>query len=207
MKHDLKSNWNRALLGLGAVLVLAACANQATKTAGITVPPPLPAQGVKDLHWGAEVADPYRFLEDVKNPQVQQWMRAQSDATNAILARLPERQALLKRIQVIEDGAGGAVSSIEQTESGRLFYMRRDPGENQFKLVWRDSAADVGKDTVVFDPQTASTPGQPRAIMDFSPSPDGQKLAYAVQVGGQEIGTLHVIDVATGRALTSLAPR
>ncbi len=203
MKHDLKPALSRAVLGsvLGAVLVLAACANQATKQGGITVPPPLPAQGVKDLHWGVEVADPYRFLEDVNNPQVQQWMRGQADATNAILGRMPERKTLLDRMKLIEDGAGGNVSSMAQTEGGRLFYMRRDPGENQFKLVWRDSAASAGPDTVVFDPQTASTPGQPRAIMDFSPSPDGKKLAYAVQLGGQEIGTLHVIDVATGRAL------
>ena len=208
MKHDLGTTLSRPLLGgvLAAALLLAACANQATPTgarsmAGSTVPPPLPPQLVKDLHWGVAVQDPYRFLEDVKNPQVQQWMRGQADATHSILNRMPARQALLDRIKVIENGAGGIVSSLAQTEAGRFFYMRRDPGDNQFKLVWRDSAAETGKDTVVFDPQSASTPGQPRAIMDFAPSRDGSKLAYAVQVGGQEIGTLHVIDVATGRAL------
>ena len=203
MNQDTGTMLSRPLLGgvLAAALLLAACANQATQTGGVAVPPPLPPQMVKDLHWGVEVQDPYRFLEDVKNPQVQQWMRGQADATQSVLNRIPARQTLLDRIKVIEDGAGGNVSSISQTESGRLFYMRRNPGDNQFKLVWRDSAAEAGKDTVVFDPQTASTPGQPRAIMDFAPSRDGSKLAYAVQVGGQEIGTLHVIDVATGRAL------
>ena len=203
MNQDTGTMLSRPLLGgvLAAALLLAACANQATQTGGVAVPPPLPPQMVKDLHWGVEVQDPYRFLEDVKNPQVQQWMRGQADSTQGVLNRIPARQTLLDRIKVIEDGAGGNVSSISQTESGRLFYMRRNPGDNQFKLVWRDSAAEAGKDTVVFDPQTASTPGQPRAIMDFAPSRDGSKLAYAVQVGGQEIGTLHVIDVATGRAL------
>ena len=199
MKRDFRSVLNPTLCA--ATLLLTACATPPAPTAGVRVPPPLPVQMVKDLHWGVDVQDPYRFLEDVKNPQVQQWMRGQADATNAILQRIPERQALLDRMKVIEDGAGGNVSSMELTEGGRLFYLRRDPGESQFKLVWRESAAAAGNDTVVFDPQTASTPGQPRAIMDFSPSPDGQKLAYAVQVGGQEIGTLHIIDVASRRAL------
>ena len=199
MNRDVRSVFVPTLFA--ATLLLTACTTPPAPTAGVTVPPPLPVQVVKDLHWGVEVQDPYRFLEDVKNPQVQQWMRGQADATNSILRRVPERQALLDRMKVIEDGAGGNLSWMTLTAGGRLFYLRREPGENQFKLVWRDSAAVAGKDTVVFDPQTASTPGQPRAIMDFSPSPDGQKLTYAVQVGGQEIGTLHLIDVASGRDL------
>jgi len=182
MNRELRSVLNQLLCA--AMLLLTACATPTAPTAGVAVPPPLPVQMVKDLHWGVEVQDPYRFLEDVKNPQVQQWMRSQADATHTILQRVPERQALLDRMKVIENGAGGNVASIAQTEGGRLFYLRRDPGENQFKLVWRNNAAVAGKDPVVFDPQTAFTPGQPRAIMDFAPSRDGPKLAYAVQVGG-----------------------
>jgi prolyl oligopeptidase len=37
--------------------------------------------------------------------------------------------------------------------------------------------------------------------MDFAPSPDGRRVAYALQAGGSEIGTLHVVDVATGHEL------
>lgn len=205
MDRDLGAGLKAALC-TGALL-LSACATTPTLAPtlppALAVPPPLPAQRVTDMHWGVAVPDPYRFLEEVKNPQVQQWLRSQADATQNILARLPERQALLARMKVIEDGAGGNLGSIAQSAGGRLFYLRRDPGEDQFKLVWLDAgpAGPAGAATVAFDPQTPSTPGQPRAIMDFAPSPDGQKLAYAVQVGGQEIGTLHLIDVATGRAL------
>ncbi len=193
-----------ALMSATTAVLLVACASaphapRPATFAGVTVPAPLPAAATQETHHGITVADPYRFLEDVKNPVVQQWMRAQADATTAILGKIPGRAALLERMKTIEAGAGGQVSTIQQTEGGRFFFMRRDPGENQFKLVWRDGAD--GADTMVFDPETASTPGQPRAIMDFSPSRDGKLLAYAVQVGGSEIGNLHVIDVASGRAL------
>ncbi len=38
--------------------------------------------------------------------------------------------------------------------------------------------------------------------MDFAPSDDGKRIAYAIQSGGGEIGTLHVVDLATGAQLT-----
>ena len=44
------------------------------------VPGPLTPQPVTETHWGTPVVDPFRFLEDVKRPEVQQWMRAQADA-------------------------------------------------------------------------------------------------------------------------------
>jgi prolyl oligopeptidase len=151
-----------------------------------------------DTHWGVKVADPFRHLEDVKDPQVQRWMRERADATAAALARLPGRAPLLERIRQIEGAAGGVTTTVLRTDSGRLFFLRRNPGENQFKLVWRDGPN--GADQVVFDPEAGAS-GQPRAVMDFTPSDDGSKLAYSVQTGGGEIGVLHVIDVATGRAL------
>ena len=159
-----------------------------------------------DTHFGVQVADPYRHLENVSDPQVQAWMRAQADAANAALAALPGRAALLARIEAVEGAAGGVTTTVIRTDGGRLFFMRRNPGENQFKLMWRDGPD--GADHVVFDPEAGvAAGGQPRAVMDFTPSKDGSKLAYAVQAGGGEIGTLHVIDVATGRELTPPADR
>ena len=131
-------------------------------------------------------------------PEVARWMKAQADATAAILDKLPGRVALLARMREIEGAAGGLTSSISRTAGGRYFFLRRNPGENQFKLVWREGAE--GKDRVIFDP-AAGAGDQPRAVMDFSPSADGRKLAYSVQTGGGEIGTLHVVDVASGREL------
>ena len=76
--------------------------------------------------------------------------------------------------------------------------MQREPTDNQFKLVWRESA--TGPDRLIVDPEAlAKTTGTPHAVMDFTPSPDGKKIAYALQAGGGEIGTLHVLDLASGK--------
>lgn len=186
------------LAALAALVVQPAVA--AASIAGVDVPAPLPPQPVKETFHGVEVIDPYRFLEDVQAPEVQAWMRAQADATTAILGRIPGRQALLERMTEIDTAAGGIATSVDRTRSDRYFFLRRNPGEDQLKLVWRDGPD--GDDTVIVDPeQLTKATGRPHAIMDFAPSPDGTKLAYSVQVGGGEIGTLHVVDVASGRPL------
>ena len=165
---------------------------------GVTVPAPLPAQPVVDTHWGVAVPDPYRFLEDTKDPRVQSWLKAQANATEAILTSIPGRAGLLTRMKEIEAAAAGLATDVVRTEGNRFFFERRNPTDGQFKLVWRDGID--GADTVIVDPEALSTAaGRPHAIMDFAPSRDGRFLAYAIQVGGGEIGTLHVIDVASGK--------
>lgn len=185
---------------LPALVALLATAASATDIAGVKIPPPFSAGTTTDTFWNVKVPDPYRALENVADPQVQQWMRSHADATTALLAKIPARNALLARIRELEAAAPGAVSSIDRTPSGRIFFLRREPAENQFKLVWRDGAS--GADTVIVDPEAiAKTAGPPQAVLDYSASPDGRTLAYALQVGGSEIGLLHVVDVASGKPI------
>ncbi len=168
---------------------------------GVAPPPPL-AQPVTDTFWGVTVADPYRFLENTSDPAVQQWMRAQSDTARSVLDRIPGRTALLERIREIDAAAGGAVSQIRRTTSGRWFFLRREPQDNQFRLFWRQGAD--GADTLLVDPEALGPrDGKSLAIMDYAPSPDGRLVAYSLQVGGSEIGTLHVMDVESGREVVA----
>lgn len=172
----------------------------AARIAGVELAPPLPASPVSDTYWGVTVNDPYRFLENTQNPDVARWMRDQADATSSILKKIPGRSTLMARLTQVENSASGTASQIRPTASDRWFYLKRDPEDNQFRLVWRQGLEGVEK--VIFDPKRLSeSTGSPHAIMDYAPSPDGRRLAYAVQVGGSEIGTMHVVDVDTGAAL------
>ena len=53
--------------------------------AGVDVPAPLPVQNVQDIYWGKTVDDPYRFLEQVKDPSVVNWMRGPVSYTHLTL--------------------------------------------------------------------------------------------------------------------------
>src|SRR5438128_2031823 len=54
---------------------------------------------VEDTLHGEKIADPYRWLEDEKSPEVQAWMKAQDQAARANLLALPGRAALAKRLK------------------------------------------------------------------------------------------------------------
>src|SRR3546814_14336626 len=47
--------------------------------------PPTPTGSVVDFVHGRPIADPYRWLEQLDDPAVESWARAQSDYTRAVL--------------------------------------------------------------------------------------------------------------------------
>jgi len=177
---------------------IAALPAAAATIAGVEVPPPLPARPVVDTHWGVAVEDPYRFLEDTADADVQKWMRAQSDATRGILAKLPGRVALAARIAEIDAAAPAALGAVHRDARGRLTYLKRAAHESQFKLYRRD--APDSPERLLVDPEAITkATGKPHAIGGFRPSPDGERVAYSLSASGAEIGTFHVVDAASGK--------
>ena len=206
LRSRLPALWMAPLFaGLFAGLLLPAGAAQGDSrtVAGVAMPALWPAGDDGDTHWGTRVPDPYRALEDVKNEGVQRWLRAQADSTQAVLAKLPGRGALLARMQAIESQAQGVSSSLQRSDDGQLFFLRRNPDEQQLRLMRRENLdADPARDRVLVDPDALSrAAGRPVAIMDYAASPDGKKLAYALQESGGEIGVLRVIDIESGKLL------
>ncbi len=190
---------------LGLLSVLTSFTVGAQPVHGAKLPDPWPPGTASDTHWGTTVPDPYRELENVKDERVQRWLRAQGEAGDQALRQLPGRAALLARVQALDADGRGVTGQVTRTDTGRLFFLRRNPDEQQSRLMLRERAdADPVKDRVLVDPDALSkAAGRPVAILDYAASPDGSKLAYALQAGGAEIGTLHVVDVASGRELVA----
>lgn len=185
-----------SLLGLSHWAVMAQPI--AFKFAGVDVPPPLAAQNVQDTYWGVKVDDPYRFLEQVKEPAVVTWMKAQAEATETILQRIPGRSSILSALKEKESVAGTLISSIYRTKDNRWFYLKRAQGQSQAKLVWRDGLN--GDEKILVDPeQITKEKGKPHAIQSFHPSPDGKLIAYGMHASGAEIGSMYLLDVVTGQ--------
>jgi len=51
----------------------------ATGARGQSAPPKAPIRPVTDDYFGTKVVDNYRYFENLKDPGVQQWMKAQAD--------------------------------------------------------------------------------------------------------------------------------
>jgi prolyl oligopeptidase len=76
-------------------LLLALLIASTTLLVAQQVPPVAPVRNVVDDYFGTTVTDPYRWMEDLKNPELQSWMKAQNEYTRSILDSIPGRQQLL----------------------------------------------------------------------------------------------------------------
>src|SRR5258705_13235508 len=193
----------RSLLGaalFSTVLTMTApdaAAAQAAGARAMTYPQTRRADLVEPL-FGAQVADPYRWLEnDVRNDaEVRAWVDAQNKVTSAFLATLPGRETLEKRITQLYDYERFAAP---EKKGGRYFYTHNSGLQNQSVLFVRESVGGAGR--VLIDPNPWSKDGA-TALAEWTPSDDGKLLAYAIQDGGTDWRTVKVMNVATGKIMS-----
>ncbi len=163
-------------------------------------PPVIPPQAIVDTHHGVEVRDAYRRLENVADPEVEAWARGQADHSAAVLAAIPGRDLLRKRIDEIAASASPVIGTMQRLSDGRVVYFKQPADADVARICMRDEA---GGERVLLDPTELPRPegGGHLAASFFRVSPDCQKLLYGVAASGSEEEVLHVRDIATGRDL------
>jgi prolyl oligopeptidase len=166
-------------------------------------PPAAPVRPVTDDYYGTKVADPYRYMENLKNPEVQGWLKAQNDYTRAVLASLPGRAQLLARISELDQSVPRVRGVLLP---GDLYLIwKRLPTEDVVKLYLRRGLN--GEDKLLVDPEEIPIDARNKAkgkgknvLGVIVPSGDVKYIAVAIIPGGAENDTeLHVIETATGR--------
>src|SRR6058998_179703 len=82
--------------------------------------PPTPRDNVEDDYHGTRVSDPYRWLERLDDRATIDWVDAQSRLTHHVLARLPERAAIGRRLESLWSFNH---TDVPWREAGRLFFV------------------------------------------------------------------------------------
>jgi len=169
-------------------------------TAAEPTPPVAPVRDVVQVLHGVTVHDPYRYLENVKEPEVQTWLRAQGEVAARTLERIDVRESLLKRIELLSNASGDSIMNVVRMPNDRIYYLKRAQGEKQFKLMLRVGLK--GAEKVLVDPELeAKRTGIPHAVNYFVPSWDGRHVAYGMSAGGSEDASLYILNVASGKTL------
>src|SRR5215471_20744571 len=88
-----------------------------------------------DTYFGKTYRDPYRWLENLKDKDVDAWFKAQADLTDSLLAKIPARDALAKEWMDLDKLKPASYAQIT-FEHGRLFYKKTLGGENVGKLYF-----------------------------------------------------------------------
>lgn len=162
--------------------------------------PVAPVRPITEEHWGVKVTDPYRYMEDLKNPEVQSWIKGQADYTDSALAKIPIRDQLFDRIKELDSGRAFRVSGIRRMANGRIFYLKVRAEENLAKLYTRASLN--AEEKLLVDPAAMKVEGGGHySISFYEPSNDGKLVSYGLARSGSEDDVLHVMEVATGKEL------
>jgi len=160
--------------------------------------PPAPVariQVVKDTYFGETLSDPYRWMENDKDPDWLPFLKGQNAHARAYLDAIPGREGLLKRIRQLSGDT--ALTSKVQRAGGRLFFQQRPVGADNFKLFVREG----GHDRVLVDPTALSAGGGHISLDWWEASPDGSHVVYGLSPNGSEDSVLHIMVTADGRDL------
>ena len=153
--------------------------------------PPTKTVQVEDTYFGKTYKDPYRWLEDLKDKDVEAWFKAQADLTDGLLAKIPARDALVDEWMALDKLKPANYSSISY-ENGRVFYKKTLGGENVGKLFFREGWH--GAEKLLFDPETYKT-GVVTTIESVVPSWDGKHVVLGLSSQGSEYSELRILNV------------
>ena len=187
---------------LAAVSCMSAADDSTGAIGVLRYPAALRGTTVDSLH-GTEVADPYRWME-TPSPEVTEWVTAENAVAEPYLKAIPAREAIQKRLTELwnyeQYGYSwmGEKSRMPVKLGGRYFFVEKSGTQNQGVLYWAPALDAAPK--VLVDPNTLSADAT-ASLADYSISPDGRYVAYAVSDGGTDWDTWHVREVETGRDL------
>ena len=160
------------------------------------MPPAYPATRTVDIseqRAGRLVADPYRWLEELTNPEVQAWMDDQQAVAERWLSGVGARPAIRERLErMVDHPRRGA-----PWRRGDHWFQLRNPGLAAHDVVWVADAPDA-EGRPLLDPNQWSDDGTV-ALSALAVTHDGAQVACAVSERGSDWMTWRVRDVATAQ--------
>ncbi|WP_232819976.1 prolyl oligopeptidase family serine peptidase [Aliidiomarina celeris] len=181
-----------------ALFMIVSCAQRpaqdTTPPTGLEYPY-TPESDQNDKYHGVDVADPYRWLENLNSTEVQQWVASQNAFTRNTLNIRNQSDTFKQRLT---DLWNYERIGTPFRHGDRYFYYRNDGLQNQSVLYVTDHPGNVGK--ALIDPNGFSNDGTV-ALADAYVSPQGNYVAYGVSDGGSDWRSFRIRNVQTGRDL------
>ncbi len=142
---------------------------------------------VIDTLFGTAVVDNYRWLEDDRSKETEEWVKAENEVTFDYLSKIPYRDQLKSRLSELwnYEKVGRPFKEGDYT-----YFYKNDGLQNQY-VVYRKKGD--GEAEVFLDPNTFSEDGT-TSLGSLSFSEDGKTTAYAISEGGSDWRKIIVMD-------------
>ncbi|SDG96167.1 prolyl oligopeptidase family serine peptidase [Psychroflexus sediminis] len=184
------------LMPVAAVCLLASC-NEGEKNQETLIYPESKKVDSVDAYFDTEVRDPYRWLEDDRSDETEEWVKAQNALTFSYLEDIPYRDSLKQRLT--------KVWNYEKISApfkrGDYTYFSKNDGLQNQSVYYRYKNDESPEDAEVFlNPNTFSEDGT-TSMAGMSFTEDGELLAYSISEGGSDWRKVIILDAETKEQL------
>ncbi|WP_062053684.1 prolyl oligopeptidase family serine peptidase [Aquimarina longa] len=169
---------------LSIILTVMACKNQTkeetTKTTIALNYPETKTVDTVDTYFETKVKDPYRWLEDDRSKETENWVTAQNETTFGYLEKIPFREDLKKRLSDLwnYEKVGSPFKEGDYT-----YFYKNNGLQNQYVIYRFKNEGDQAE--VFLDPNTFSKDGT-TSLGQVSFSKNGKLVAYSISEGGSD---------------------
>lgn len=144
-------------------------------------------------YFGEDVKDPYRWLEDDRSEETENWVKAQNEITFGYLDNIPFRKELKERLSSLwnYEKVGSPFEEGDYT-----YFYKNDGLQNQYVIYRYKTGEDPNTASVFLDPNTFNEEGT-ISLGGLSFSDNGKKAAYSISEGGSDWRKILIMNAET----------
>lgn len=179
------------LLALGLVATIFGCNQPATEQVATLTYPETAKVDTVDTYFGAEIPDPYRWLEDDQSEQTAEWVKGQNQVTHNYLNHISFRDKIKDRLESLMDYERVYAPTLH----GNYYYYYKNDGLQNQNVLYRKKGEE-GISEVFVDPNKFKQDGT-ISMAGTRFSKDGSLFGYLISEGGSDWRKAIVMNTAT----------
>ena len=146
-----------------------------------------------DEYHGQKLEDPYRYMENLEDKRVINWMKENASYAESVVRQVPGRQGIKERLINIFMKEGDYITNTNISGDGIYFYVNQKAGEDYGKLYKRSCFS--CEEEMLYDPiNFNSSADENYIIYEIRPNYKGNLISVAFAPNGSENTYVQIID-------------
>ncbi|HEY3475807.1 MAG TPA: S9 family peptidase [Anaerolineales bacterium] len=157
--------------------------------------PTAPKRPYEITQHGYTRIDNYYWMRDRSDPEVLKYLHAENDYLEEIMGHTKALQETL--YAEMKDRLKETDCTVPEKRGDYFYYSRTEEGK-QYPLYCRRQGSMDSPEEILLDQNVLAEGKSFCSIGALTVSPDGNKLAYSLDIEGHEVYTIYIKDLVTG---------